>query len=85
MNRQWSFICILHINSFVCDNDIFGTYDDVVTLDSEMMREGDMIGNEVSLADVEKKNGRAFQPSPNESTFRKSSIVFETNYWVILT
>ena len=49
-----------------------------------MMREGDMIGNEVSLADVEKKNGRAFQPSPSESTFRKSSIVFETNYWVIL-
>ena len=35
---------------------IFGTYDDVVTLDSGMMREGDMIGTEVSLADdMEKK------------------------------
>ena len=34
---------------------IFGSYDDVVTLDSEMMREGAMIGTEVSLADLEKK------------------------------
>ena len=34
---------------------IFGNYDDVVTLDSEMMREGAMIGTEVSLADLEKK------------------------------
>ena len=34
---------------------IFGNYDDIVTLDSEMMREGAMIGNEVSLGDLEKK------------------------------
>lgn len=34
---------------------IFSTYDDVVTLDSEIMREVAMIGTEISLADLDKK------------------------------
>ncbi|XP_068730069.1 uncharacterized protein [Montipora capricornis] len=34
---------------------IFGNYDDAVTLDSELMKEGDMIGAEFSLTELEKK------------------------------
>lgn len=34
---------------------IFGNNDDAVTLDSEMMKEGDMIGAEFSLTELEKK------------------------------
>ena len=49
-----------------------------------MMREGAMIGTEVSLADLEKKAEERSGPL-KVKVFLEKAVVFEINHWVLLT